>query len=42
MAGKNRTIGGYKKLLDRAGLELVKVWEKPGQAGALIEARLPH
>lgn len=42
MAGKNRTVPGYKQLLDLAGLELVKVWEKPGQVGSLIEARLPR
>ena len=42
MAGKNRNIPGYKQLLEFAGLELVKVWGKPGQVGSLIEARLPR
>ena len=41
MSGKNRTVPGYKKLFDRAGLELVKIYETQGE-GSLIEVRLPR
>jgi len=41
MAGKNRTVDGYKALFQRAGLELVKIWDTPGH-GSLIEVRFPQ
>ena len=40
LGGKERTEAGFVKILEPAGLELVKVWKAPFGADALVEARL--
>ncbi|MCJ1395327.1 hypothetical protein MMC18_008211 [Xylographa bjoerkii] len=40
LGGKERTEAGFTKILEPAGLELVKVWRAPFGADALVEARL--
>lgn len=40
MGGKERTEGGFKKILEAAGLELVKVWRAPGVPGGCVEGKL--
>ena len=40
MGGKERTEDGFKKLLEGAGIELVKVWRAPGVPGGCVEGRL--
>jgi hypothetical protein len=40
MGGKERSEDGFRKILEPAGLELVKVWRASFGAGALVEARL--
>ncbi|KAK0630863.1 S-adenosyl-L-methionine-dependent methyltransferase [Bombardia bombarda] len=40
MGEKERTEQGFSKMLEAAGLELVKVWRVPGVPGACVEGRL--
>jgi hypothetical protein len=40
MGGKERTEQGFAKMLEAAGLELVKVWRVPGVPGGCVEGRL--
>jgi hypothetical protein len=43
MGGKERTADGMKKILDEAGLEMVKIWQsrEGGATGNIVEAVLP-
>lgn len=40
MGGKERTEQHLRRILDEAGLTLVKVWRASAGAGALVEAKL--
>jgi hypothetical protein len=42
VGGKESTEEAFKGVLDKAGLELVKVWRAIAGAGALVEARLKN
>jgi hypothetical protein len=39
-AGKERTEAQFKELLKSVGLSLTRVWQKPGELQAVVEARL--
>jgi demethylsterigmatocystin 6-O-methyltransferase len=41
MGGKERSASGFAKILQGAGLELVKIHRPPMGAGAIVEARQP-
>ncbi|KAM5354447.1 hypothetical protein ACJ41O_001096 [Fusarium nematophilum] len=40
MGGKERTEAGFGKMLEAAGLELVRTWRVPGVPGGCVEGRL--
>lgn len=42
LGGKERTEAGYRSILKDAGLELVKIWTRPQDNGAIIEAKIPQ
>jgi hypothetical protein len=42
MGGKERTEVGFREILSKAGLELVKVWRATAGAAALVEAKLKN
>jgi hypothetical protein len=43
MGGKERTADGMKKILEEAGLKMVKIWQsrEGGATGNIVEAMLP-
>lgn len=40
MGGKERTERGFGKMLEEAGMELVRVWRVPGVPGGCVEGKL--
>jgi hypothetical protein len=42
LGGKERTEEAWRNMLDKAGLELVKVWSAGVGGGALVETRMKN